>query len=112
MNGNGNTRMGGPIKLFQYRTFIGCKIPIYKDRPTGVLSKPSISFSRDYSRFTLLFEAEGMRLMRIHDCFTSVAKTLHIRPQRVESIYHHYTQDLEDDYIEAPRQYRLWRNFN
>jgi transposase len=65
-----------------------------------VLSKPSISFSRDYSRFTLLFEAEVMRLMRIHYCFTTVAKTLHIRPQRVESIYHHYTQDLEDDCIE------------
>jgi len=88
------------LKLFQYRTFIKCKIPIYKDKSTGVLTKPSISFSRDYSRFTLLFEAEVMRLMNIHYCFSTVAKTLHINTQRVESIYHYYTQHLEVNLIE------------
>lgn len=87
------------LKLFQYRTFIKCKIPIYKDKSTGVLTKPSISFSRDYSRFTLLFEAEVMRLMNIHYCFRTVAKSLHIHTQRVESIYHYYTQHLENDFI-------------
>ncbi|MDW7692980.1 transposase [Flammeovirgaceae bacterium SG7u.111] len=86
------------LKLFQYRCFIHCKLPIYKDRDTGKLSKAEVSFSRDYSRFTLMFGQEVMRLMHIHHCFTAVARTLGIRVQRVEHIYHHYTQHLEDDY--------------
>ncbi len=50
-----------------------------------------VKFSRQHSRFRLLFEQEVMRLMKIHTCFTTVAKQLKIYPQRVESIYHHYT---------------------
>jgi transposase len=85
------------LKIFQYRSFIKCKIPIYQDRATGKLTKPTISFSRDYSKFTLLYEAEVMRLMHIHNCFSSVATQLGIYPQRVESLYHYYTQHLEID---------------
>lgn len=40
-----------------------------------------------------------MRLMRIHYCFATVASNLGIYPQRVESIYHYYTQDLEDNVL-------------
>ncbi len=87
------------LRLFQYRSFIHCEIPIYKENQTGKLTKPEIAFSRDYSRFTLQYEQEVMRLMHIHHCFSSVAKSLGINIQRVESIYHHYTQFLEDDII-------------
>lgn len=85
------------LKLFQYRTFIKCNIPIYQNRQTGRLTKPAISFSRDYSKFTLSYEAEVMRLMYIYNCFSTVAAQLGIYPQRVESLYHHYTQHLEVD---------------
>jgi len=87
------------LKLFQYRCFIHCKLPIYKDKATGKLWKSEVSFSRDYSRFTLLYEAEVMRLMKIHHCFSTVGKNLGIYPQRVESIYHHYTESFEEDII-------------
>ncbi len=87
------------LKLFQYRSFIKCKIPIYQNRTTGHLTKPTISFSRDYSKFTLLYEAEVMRLMQMHNCFSTVAAQLGIYPQRVESLYHYYTQYLEDNIL-------------
>ena len=83
------------LRLFQYRCFIHCQLPIYKDKNTGELHKATVSFSRDYSRFTLLYEKEVMRLMKIHHCFKTVAKQLDIYPQRVESIYHRYTTDYE-----------------
>ena len=88
------------LKLFQYRCFIHCRLPIYRDKTTGKLSKAAVSFSRDHSRFTLLFEQEVMRLMHIHHCFTAVANTLGIRIQRVEHIYRHYTQHIERDYYQ------------
>ena len=88
------------LPLFQYRCFIHCRLPIYKDKNTGELRKSTVSFSRDYSRFTLLYEKEVMRLMKIHHCFKTVAQQLGIYAQRVESIYHHYTTDYEIDIIE------------
>lgn len=87
------------LKLFQYRCFIHCHLPIYKDKTTGKLSKAQVSFSRDYSRFTLLYEQEVMRLMKIYHCFSTVARNLGIRIQRVESIYHHYTKAFETDLL-------------
>lgn len=87
------------LKLFQYRCFIHCELPIYKDKVTGKLTKSAVSFSRDYSRFTLLYEREVMRLMKIHHCFSTVGKNLGIYPQRVEAIYHHYTESLAEDTI-------------
>jgi transposase len=90
------------LKLFQYRCFIHCQLPIYKDKTTGKLSKAQVNFSRDYSRFTLLYEQEVMRLMKIHHCFSTVARNLGIRIQRVEAIYHHYTQAFETDLLMAP----------
>lgn len=88
------------LRLFQYRCFIHCRLPIYKNNRTGKLSKAELSFSRDYSRFTLLYEQEVMRLMKLHHCFQAVAKQLGLYPQRVESIYHYYTKDYESDTIE------------
>ena len=88
------------LRLFQYRCFIHCRLPIYKDKSNYDLYKANVSFSRDYSRFTLLYEKEVMRLMKIHHCFKTVAKQLGIYPQRVEAIYHHYTADYEIDTLE------------
>ena len=79
------------LKLFEYCCFIHCNLPIYKHNSTGKLKKADVSFSRDYSRFTLKYEAEVMRLMKIHHCFVKVAQALGIYSQRVEHIYHHYT---------------------
>jgi hypothetical protein len=88
------------LRLFQYRSFIHCEIPIHIEKQTGKLTKPATFFSRDYSRFTLYYEQEVIRLMHIHNCFSTIAKYLGINIQRVESIYyHHYTQFLEDDII-------------
>ena len=88
------------LRLFQYRCFIHCHLPIYKDKNTGDLHKAKVNFSRDYSRFTLIYEKEVMRLMKLHYCFKTVAKQLGIYPQRVESIYHHYSADYELNIID------------
>jgi transposase len=58
-----------------------------------------VSFSRDHSRFTLLYEQEVMRLMHLHHCMRTVAAQLSIHVQRVESIYHYYTRELACDHI-------------
>ena len=36
----------GTFTSFQYRTFIHCRIPIYRNKDTGLLHKPEITFSR------------------------------------------------------------------
>jgi transposase len=91
------------LKLFQYRCFIHCRLPIYKDKQSGKFSKATVSFSRDHSRFTLIYEQEVMRLMHIHHCLSTVARQLAINIQRVESIYHHYTQELAyDQFTQLP----------
>ncbi|MEM1135588.1 MAG: transposase [Bacteroidota bacterium] len=87
------------LKLFEYRCFIHCDLPIYKHKQSGKLKKAEVSFSRDYSRFTLKYEAEVMRLMKLHHCFVKVAQTLGIYPQRVEQIYHYHTAELQGDYL-------------
>jgi len=91
------------LKLFEYRCFIHCALPIYKHKEHGTLRKAEVSFSRDYSRFTLKYEAEVIRLMKLHHCFVKVAQTLGIYPQRVEQIYHYHTDGLwEDTIAEVP----------
>jgi transposase len=79
------------LKLFQYRSFLHCRLPVFQHKKSGKTQAMEVEFSRQHSRFTLLFEQEVMRLMKIYTCFTTVAKQLKIYPQRVESIYHHYT---------------------
>lgn len=79
------------LKLFQYRSFLHCRLPVFEDKENGKTEAMKVEFSRQHSRFTLLFEQEVMRLMKIHTCFTTVAEQLKIYPQRVESIYHYYT---------------------
>ena len=44
------------LPLFEYRCFLHCKIPIYKNRETGLTKALKIDFSPENSRFTLLFE--------------------------------------------------------
>lgn len=83
------------LKLFEYRCFIHCQVPIYRNKNTGKFIKASVAFARDHSRFTLLYEQEVMRLIHIHHNLTTVARQLNIHVQRVEAIYHHYTTHLE-----------------
>jgi len=82
------------LRLFQYRTFIHCDLPIYrhKNKPKD-LQKAVISFARDHARFTLLYEQEVLRLMHLHHCISTVAKQLGVLPQRIAQIYHDYTQE-------------------
>jgi len=79
------------LRLFQYRSFLHCRLPVFLDKQSGKTAAMEAGFSREHSRFTLLYEQQVLRLMRIHCCFSAVAAQLGIYPQRVESIYHHYT---------------------
>lgn len=83
------------LKLFQYRSFIHCSLPIYRDKNTGSFTKANVSFARDHARFTLMYEKEVMRLIGMHHCLTTVARQLGIYVQRVEKIYHYYSADLQ-----------------
>ena len=62
------------LSLFEYRCFIQCKLPIYNHIKTGKTEVLPVSFSRVNSRFTLLFEAHVLELLKIHQCQKSVAK--------------------------------------
>lgn len=91
--------------MFQYRTFIHCRLPIYRHKNNSKdLQKATISFARDHARFTLLYEQEVLGLMRLHHCFSTVAQQLGIAPQRVEQIYHHYTQESYLQHTISPCQ--------
>lgn len=81
------------LRLFQYRSFLHCRLLVFLDRQSGKTAAMEVGFSRKHSRFTLLYEQQVLRLMRTHCCFSSVAAQLGIYPQRVESIYHHYTTE-------------------
>jgi transposase len=89
------------LKLFQYRSFLHCRLPVFIDKRSGKTKALEADFSRQNSRFTLMYEQEVMRLMRIHCCFTTVARQLAIYPQRVENIYHHYTTTAYEEH--APK---------
>jgi len=79
------------LRLFQYRSFLHCRLPVFLDKESGKTTAMQVDCSRDHSRFTLLYEQHVLQLMQLHCCFTSVAAQLGIYPQRVESIYHYYT---------------------
>lgn len=81
------------LRLFQYRSFLHCRLPVFLDRESGKTAAMEAGFSREHSRFTLLYEQRVLELMQLHCCFTSVAAQLGIYPQRVENIYHHYTTE-------------------
>lgn len=87
-----NKRSWEHLNLFEYRCFIHADIPEY--RKDGKTFQLQVEFSRKHSRFTLLYEQRVMELMKIHHCFSRVAAQLGIYPQRVESIYHYYTENL------------------
>lgn len=90
------------IKIFQYRCFIHCKLPIYTNIKTGKTEAMQVEFSRKNARFTLLYEREVLRLLRLHHCQKKVAKQLKINTQRVEKIYHDYTNESFDEYTFEP----------
>lgn len=81
------------INLFQYRCFLHCRLPIYLDKQSGKTQSLEVEFSREHSRFTLLYEQHIMTLMSLYHCYTKVAHQLGLNPQRVESVYHYYTSD-------------------
>ncbi|WP_375558860.1 transposase [Bernardetia sp. OM2101] len=85
------------LNIFEYRCFIHCKLPIYQNKITKETSQLKVDFSREFSRFTLLYEQKVMDLLKIYHCFQKVAKQLGIYTQRVEHIYHYYTQDLNEN---------------
>lgn len=85
------------LNIFEYRCFIHCKLPIYQHPITKETSQLQVDFSREFSRFTLLYEQKVMDLLKLHHCFQKVAKQLGIYTQRVETIYHHYTQELNEN---------------
>ncbi len=86
------------VNLFQYRCFLHCRVPIYKDEQTGKTKALEISFSRSNSRFTILFEHKVMELMKLYHCPTKVAKQLKLYPQRISDIYHFYTQSSYENH--------------
>jgi hypothetical protein len=65
------------LRLFQYRTFIHCDLPVYrhKNKPKD-LQKAVVSFARDHARFTLLYEQEVLRLMGLHHCISTASPTI------------------------------------
>lgn len=89
------------LPLFEYRCFFHCEIPIYKNTKTKKKIKPDISFAREKGRFTLLYEANVLCLLKETYCFAQVARYLSINQQRVEHIYHHYTKDLNVDVLQT-----------
>ena len=90
------------INIFQYRCFIKCHLPIYDNLKTGKTEALQVSFSRENSRFTLLFEQEVLRLLKLHHCQQTVARQLKINTQRVEKIYHDYTDEAFEKYVFEP----------
>jgi len=84
------------LAIFQYKSFIHCRVPVYKNKITGKTEALKMGFSRDNSRFTLLYEKHIMDLLKLYHNFTKVAEQLKIYPQRVADIYHYYTTDLFD----------------
>jgi len=86
------------LNIFQYRCFIHCRVPIYKNIETGKTQALQVEFSRTNSRFTLLFENKIMELMKLYHCCKKVAQQLKIYPQRVEDVYHFYTCSAYDEH--------------
>ncbi len=80
------------LALFQYRCFIHCRLPVYKDIKTGKTRALQVGFSREQSRFTLLYERYVLDLLRLYHNMSKVAEQLGVYPQRIASIYHHYTE--------------------
>lgn len=80
------------LSLFQYRCFIHCRLPVYKDRQTGKTRALQVGFSREQSRFTLLYERYVLDLLQLYHNISKVAEQLGVYRQRIASIYHHYTE--------------------
>lgn len=86
------------LDIFQYKCFIHCRVPIYKNKTSGKTKALDMGFSRENSRFTLLYEQHILDLLQLYHNFTKVAEQLKIYPQRVADIYHYYTSKLFDDH--------------
>lgn len=78
-------------KLFQYRCFLHCRLPVYYNKRTQKTEALRVDFSRSQSRFTLQYEQEVLRLLRLYHSPTKVAQQLGVKAQRIEKIYHDYT---------------------
>lgn len=81
------------LRLFKYRCFLHYRLPIYRNKDKSKTQALDVPISRPLSRFTLEYETHVMDLMKIHHCFTNVANQLKINAQRVENIFHLYTDE-------------------
>jgi len=96
------TRKWEHLKLFEYRSYLHCRLPIFDNKRTGKTQAMKVEFSRKYSRFTLLYEKEVMHLMRLHLNSEAVAKQLQISPLQVNRIYYHYLRPAYETHAVTP----------
>jgi len=112
------------LNIFQYRCFIKCKLPIYDNLKTGKTEALQVEFSRAHARFTLLYEQEVLRLLKLHQCQKKVAKQLKINTQRagkgadvIENFFHNNANpaiitgisiDMSPAFISGCKTYFPW----
>lgn len=81
------------LSLFQYPCYIKVNLPVFLDKRTGKTAVIDVPWARKNSGFTLLFEQEVLNLLRLTNCQKTTADFFNIYPQRVRTIYDHYTLD-------------------
>ena len=81
------------LSLFQYPCYIKADLPVFLDKRTKKTAVIEVPWSRKASGFTLLFEQEVLDLLRLTNCQKTTAAFFKIYPQRVRTIYDHYTLD-------------------
>lgn len=90
------------LKLFEYRCFLHCTIPLYqnkKDKSTKALKVPFASYKK---RFTHKYENQVLFLLSVHYNFTQVARQLNIAPYQVINIYEDYVNPSYANYAIEP----------
>lgn len=81
------------LSMFQYPCYIKANLPVFLDKRTGKTEVIEVPWARKGSGFTLLFEQQVLELLRLTNCQKTTAKFFKIYPQRVRTIYDHYTLD-------------------
>ncbi len=87
------------LPLFEYKTYIHCQVPIFKKSDTNHFKKAIINFASGYSRHTLAYEEWILDKIKIHNCFSKVAKELGIFAKTVSSIYHKHVSKINETAI-------------
>jgi len=81
------------MRVFQYPCYIKARLPVFKDKRTGKTEVIEVPWARKGSGFTLLFEQDVLKLLRLCNNKSAVARFFNIYPQRVQTIYDAYTKD-------------------